>query len=108
MNIKHTPAPWFSTCVTNINDVEYIHISSPKSLGTAGICDLPAHRYGDLPPSIVCKEREANARLITSAPELLESLIKAVDIMETEPGCNFYHAHIAKFKAAIAKAEGRE
>ena len=103
---NHTPGPWFSTWITNINKDEYFHISSPVAKGTGGICDLPTYQYGNLPPSLVIKEREANARLIASAPELLEVLKNLIADWERVQGRAIPDDHEAK--SAIAKAEGRE
>lgn len=108
---NHTPGPW---TIGNIqSNCLYVESDQGKKWNNPTVCAL----YEDVTPedSVTMgawlkpfESAEANARLIAAAPELLESLDKAVSIMETEPGCNFYKAHIAKFKAAIAKAEGRE
>lgn len=109
MTPKHTPGPWFHTWLSDENsgNPDYIHISAPSTLGTAGICDLPMFQYGDLPPSMVDKQREANARLIASAPELLEALkIITGDFISSHVIA--YTEAMARAKSAIAKAEGRD
>ena len=108
MTSKHTPGPWFYAWVGENGD-HFLHISSP----TGEICDLPMFRYGDLPPSMVNATREANARLIASAPELLEAL-KAVSnaanvcAAKDEANANYWFAIQRQVNQAIAKAEGRE
>ena len=95
---KHTPGPW-------------------KAVGLT-VCQVPpggreiifgAHntRSGDK------DERQANARLIAAAPELLEALREFVSLMPSAEGLGG-HAPIGAFqivadlaRAAIAKAEGR-
>ena len=123
MTNKHTPGPWFYAWVGENGD-HFLHISSP----TGEICDLPMFRYGDLPPSMVNATREANARLIASAPELLEAL---KEIRQAEKRIREYYQAIEagtylpdenkianiivdqvlaseKADKAIAKAEGLE
>jgi hypothetical protein len=87
---KHTPGPWEATEGSYGN---YVAVRAGKKT----VCRIP---WGD--------GDGANARLIASAPDLLDALSFLVQAAETEPGMAIYRAHIEKGKAAIAKAEGRE
>lgn len=52
------------------------------------------------------EEQQANAHLIAAAPELLEALINAVDLLAQHYPRPTRNGEIAKARAAIAKAEG--
>jgi hypothetical protein len=51
-------------------------------------------------------EGEANARLISAAPDLLEALDFIVKAARTEPGMDIYKAHLGQAETAIRKARG--
>lgn len=51
-----------------------------------------------------CPERDANARLIAAAPDLLAALEAAADLMEQEDFATL--TLVPKLRAAIAKAKG--
>lgn len=87
MTTNHTPGPW--------------KWDQPSVFNTAGI--PIAHIFNHLDP----KEKEANARLIASAPELLEALKILVGDFKSDNPIPFTDG-ITIAKAAIAKAEGRE
>lgn len=96
MSTKHTPGPWF------------VDEESPLDVRTNGvgklmwICDAP-DGY-DTSNIEGMKQREANARLIAAAPDLLEAL--EVVLCELEAQDIHAPARIAFAKAAIAKATG--
>ncbi len=83
---KHTPGPWSTYGAahqhvrTNGEDSEFrlYKISNP-----------------------------ADARLIAAAPELLEALKIAEDVLMEEYGPDFTHPHADTIRKAIAKAEGK-
>lgn len=92
--MKHTPAPWivvkdsYDTYVDTADDKH--HIADCDGTGM----DL--------------SEAQANARLIATAPELLDSLKWLVSLFEKE--CKqetIGHKAITEAKQAIAKAEGK-
>ena len=76
---KHTPGPW----VTRETVAGWSVFS--------GILPVRIHK-------------EANARLIAAAPDLLRSLVFLVDAARTEPGMEIYKAHIEQAQVAINKA----
>jgi len=84
-NIKHTPGPW---------GVKGWRVTIP---GT-GEVTLAA-------PGVTTATADANARLISAAPELLAALEFCSDALNTEAG-GLYEAHIKQARAAIAKAKG--
>lgn len=86
---KHTPGPWTEHTFA---DEKFVEIRA------GGGCRIVAHVFLDN------GNREANARLIAAAPELLEALLAFVatfDGVEVTPG-----GDVAKARAAIAKATG--
>lgn len=95
MNTKHTPGPW---CL------------DPLQLGTVGdICTLdgtPIAQAQMRQPMAAGKpddERQANARLIAAAPDLLDALRDMVSDRN-----QLSEATVSFAKAAIAKATGEE
>lgn len=94
---KYTPGPWHVAERVDDGDVLY----------TVEADNLPvAYIYRKA-------EREANARLIAAAPELLEALeeLLAWDLQmlpqEVSEGYSGIEEDIARAKAAIAKATGK-
>jgi hypothetical protein len=97
---KHTPGPWkIGRGRQDAKDPVFWHVDVLNTGGTIRVARVAG---------VGRDAAEANARLISSAPELLDALSFLVQAAETEPGMAIYRAHIEKGKAAIAKAEGRE
>ena len=96
---KHTPGPWIASATNS-------------KFGSWGVFTKGA-MYGVLDASAPGINSEANARLIASAPELLEAL-KAVSnaanvcAAKDEANANYWFAIQRQVNQAIAKAEGRE
>jgi hypothetical protein len=90
MKAEHTPAPWtFADDFLTPDRKNYdfwVRDDNKK-----GICEIKRRGYG---------EAIANARLISSAPELLEAL------KWTERALDKEHPAAIKARVAIAKAEG--
>lgn len=86
---QHTPGPWWIL-------KDGITVCPPRPRAQSIICRT-AECYMDR------KQREANALLIASAPDLLAALKRMVDVPGGEGGD--FHA-IAAARAAIAKATG--
>ncbi len=84
--MKHTPGPWNFDAYG-----EVFHISNNGFVASV---------YGKT-------ENEANARLIAAAPELLEALRLAEQVLLDEYGPEFTHPHADIIRLAIAKAEGQ-
>lgn len=89
--MTHTPGPWrhekdFSVRATN--NYEIAHVSH-MNYERGGTC-------------------EANARLIAAAPDMLEALKWAAEILESYKNqkCGIHIDAIEKARAAIAKATG--
>jgi hypothetical protein len=114
---KHTPGPWtvglrgeYGTQNANII------FSNGGESSVATVYDLPMHtKLEEVDPRYA--KGMANARLIASAPELLEALRLveqhlpfdwAFDSIQEFVGQNDYREACAKARAAIAKAEGGE
>lgn len=82
MTARHTPGPW-----------EYMSVTKSVWSGRA-ICIMTGSRNHPDP------EREANARLIAAAPDLLDALQGVLRVADRAT------AEFAAARAAIAKAEG--
>jgi hypothetical protein len=90
MKAKHTPAPW-----------KFYHESSLERGDSYGVSAKAPH-YWVIPPMFISPE---DARLIASAPELLEALKEMVDLWENVGG-DFRNPTVHKALKTIAKAEG--
>ncbi len=86
----HTPGPWR-------------YMSGTHSLYD-GDGRAVALVYG--PRGIDCSRRDANARIIAAAPELLEALKEMLSAWDEDPA--YGAASADKARAAIAKATGGE
>lgn len=102
---ERTPGPW---------EAAYLDQNGQRVVRGEDIevCTCWHHCVGSIE-----KEMEANARLISAAPELLEALRAAVDCgmvpksSASEGGAVGYASQVKvadQIRAAIAKAEGRE
>jgi len=88
----HTPGPWrWSTYHGGVTTA-----TVSRDGCVSAIADIPAHHGG--------VSREANARLIAAAPDLLNALHLLA--AHTHPRTLDDHAAINIARAAIAKAEG--
>ena len=97
MKEQQTPGPW--RCVTNQTG-EVIERIVGDEYRT--VCSFLTKVRNSIPPDQI----NANARLIAAAPELLEALVRYVEIDKSE-GCtdnNLYRSAVA----AIAKATGEQ
>lgn len=99
MTTQHTPGPWHARVHST-----YSHIWGPD--GTKRGCIGSVNLHGDTSR----EEREANARLIAAAPELLEALRRAWALVDSQIRCNAPTENAIKLaadiRAAIARAEG--
>jgi len=84
--MSHTPGPW--EALTDSYGQHSIFAWSIKDF----VCG-------------VTRQCEADARLISAAPDLLESLKEMLEVWEEDPAYGAMHAE--KARAAIAKAEGK-
>ena len=91
---KHTPAPWFIDSSWGPTD------SHPDWRAIVSCFDDGCHRM-----SVSGHIGEANARLIAAAPDLLEALELAVEVIEAT-GPAAYHDAERQIRAAITKAKG--
>lgn len=97
MSTKHTPGPWKATKGGEIRAVQ-----DSIEITIAVTFDLREDDRGT--------KKEANARLIAAAPELLEALRDLAGWAEMYRDSVAYESgrkHIYAARAAIAKAEGR-
>lgn len=96
---QHTPGPWLHTDEANQRGMRYVRQSPEADGGAFEICRVEGWANG---------VGEANARLIATAPEMLDALVKI--LKETGPakgdtGLVNTVANLAS--AAIAQATGR-
>jgi len=96
--MKHTPKPWIK------DDIEpsdrYRYIMNGNGNGAVYIAKLPLSRYGE--------EQEANASLISAAPDLLEACKRLLDAFYEDPLENDTASAVELAYDAIAKATGEE
>ena len=97
--MNHTQGKWVA------NDVHYLSVDRLiKSEGEIITNEIRSDKNGEF---IAVAPREANARLIASAPDLLNACKHLVSILGEENE-DFYNKHIEAFNlgmAAITKAE---
>ena len=105
---KHTPAPWVARMV----DSQEWHIDAPNGDPTVGHIKWTGLAvYGcDDYRQAGSEVSEANARLIASAPELLEAAQQVVARWDTPNWKDARHTgeFINLLRAAIAKATGEQ
>ena len=101
METKHTPGPW---TVTADGAGWYIECAPERGHSVAYIMA----EIGEEDPDTSDDEKEANARLIAAAPDLLEALQWLVDILPDPDLDNdeLQRTWTRRARAAIAKATG--
>jgi hypothetical protein len=100
--MSHTPGPW---CVRDIPSKErYVGPSSDGGAPSVAIIPARASRSD--------AEQAANARLIAAAPELLEVLSIALELLHNVAPCtgqeDILSGCVDAARAAIAKATGEQ
>lgn len=99
MSTKHTPGPWHYYRAHGCGFVgPSLHVPGSILYSEMAVCRLLADEREGVNP-------EANARLIAAAPEMLEALKGALDLLR-EAGLSNRLNGIA-VDVAIAKAEGK-
>lgn len=129
---KHTPAPWHSPIWHGDEEMnkraDALGIARVPALtndgsrfvmadgGRVALVDCKAEYKRGKGHQTECAERDANARLIAAAPELLDALklaLQGLDVAASNSPDTDEHAFIGyvlaadKARAAIAKAEGK-
>ena len=102
MNTKHTPGPW----VLGDSDLycSSLSVHCGTRQGHTTICRMVSLEYG-----VGIGEVEANARLISAAPELLEALQSAhMALIGYTHQNEITHNALEKARAAICKATGEQ
>lgn len=100
MKSKHTPGPW-EYAENSANNFDVFGAGDTVEVAVVWGLDDPLKA-----------EREANARLIAAAPELLEALEDSLDLFgvfldHSDKGNTDMHRALGvKIRAAIAKAKG--
>ncbi len=101
---KHTPGPWV---VCEQEDDFGAFTVFPESMLVDEVIAAKDWDRFVVRAGLDHPEFEANARLIASAPDLLEALRNLADLYDTDEGCRSLPEYIAA-RAAIAKATGGE
>jgi len=90
-NLKHTPAPWFQSHrqIPNDENGDYstqVYTRDGKTICTLSWYPMPAKKQIiDGKPVIVTETyRDANAKLIAAAPDLLEVALQIKNEIDTE------------------------
>ncbi len=102
----HTKGPWFVEIEADPDgDVPRVFVChSGTECDVTTVCNLEPSRFASL------ELREANARLISAAPDLLDALKEAADMLAriaTGQDWGAIEQMEQDARAAIAKAEGR-
>lgn len=106
MSGKHTPGPW-----TYEGDHTHRQFNIRMLGHLIGTRDEAKHicTVNNLPPHILANREqstaEANARLITAAPDLLAALVELDAWAMNESGADYPNGTFEVVRAAIAKAE---
>jgi hypothetical protein len=114
MENKHTPGPWFQSHREIPNDIDgmyatQVYTEDGKTIATLAWYEMPQRKevVDGKPVLVTGTYREANAKLIAAAPELLEALQSSLNALEwykKEAGYRLGNDAITKAKAAIKKA----
>jgi hypothetical protein len=106
---KHTPGPWNAKLgqFDFGNDGERYVVHRNEDHPHSQICIVASQieRNRKTPHDAEDQERDANARLIASAPDLLEALEYWIDIAQHDPK---YAAWLGKARAALSKTKGTQ
>jgi hypothetical protein len=94
--LKHTPGPWEVVGSNGTVGVGLRIFADTRFIGFVGNSDEEAEQCS------------ANAHLIAAAPDLLDILVRAKDVIEALDGTSVENEKLVDdYRAAIAKAEGR-
>ena len=98
--MSRTPGPWIRDRESGF-DCD-VRAANGRKIASVNVQNQPKSKEGW---ALRKKENEANARLIASAPELLEALEEIVSAADGD-GWSHLDADLRKARAAIAKATG--
>lgn len=104
--MSYTPGPWYACCLGTKKDgchCGYIFNEGDKTIAKVFHNDPSLKDYERLGDDILLTEKEANARLISAAPDLYEA-VKAYLEWGPMTGSD-RDLHDKAFRSAIAKAE---
>lgn len=96
--MSHTPGPWSQSHREGPDGMWNTQVYDDSGATIATLAWYPV----ELPNGVTTTAREANARLIAAAPDLLVALKRFVNEVEMQG-----HVVVEVALAAIAKAEGR-
>jgi len=96
-NLKHTPGPWAKDYGGTLGHIKTL--CNPE-VHTKTVCVYGYKYSGSV---LTDEEIEYNGRLISTAPEMLESLITAYKLLIN---CTQYYSTIEVLKNSIEKATG--
>ena len=103
---KHTPGPWFVNWAGSGKNGQFVYDECYVYAPSSGVEDVAV--AADIADPLTGKPSEANARLISAAPELLaelEKMVKAFLVYAPKTDGAEYNC-VNTARAAIAKAEG--
>lgn len=101
---KGTPGPWFRVSLLTNSKLAIKSASKTFPIANAMVIDLSRHENKFAPDS----EAEANANLIAAAPDLLEVIQIALEMLNKGVNISTHMALHENIKAAVAKALGNE
>jgi hypothetical protein len=105
MKAKHTPGPW-RIAAKNFDTSFYVIHGNDEAKREVQVVKMS---YGTHPIPEFLERKEADARLIAAAPELLSALVRLVNWAKAHDAICFIETKdIESAKAAIAKATGEK
>ena len=103
MEEKHTPGPWMVCSEKRFNNGAKLIVWTTKGPGHGAVAHVAPYCPPTSGPDL--EQKEADARLIAAAPELLEALEKLLgEVRDNDGDVSFSTLGIVD--AAIAKAKG--
>lgn len=96
---KHTPGPWKARGCAPYSDEWEIRSADCATIGFAPIAKVMGDRR-----KVDTATREANAQLISAAPELLQVAIEMLELADNWPGVAYAAELETRVRVAIAKA----
>ena len=108
MEFKGTKGNWWACCLGKGNKSHYVFGHDGQGGAVCAMLSndpiIDKEHYEHLEETITNKERQANAQLIATAPELLESLQELYSSVNNATSMHLLNDPMQKAKQAIEKA----
>lgn len=99
--LKHTPGPWLLNHNTNWKTNPFSVTVRKRGVHSTTVANIPTRMT--IPP----QEQQANATLLSTAPEMLDVLLRARDAIEALDGTSAENERLVDdYRVVIARATG--